>query len=266
MTTEGTPIVLLTGSNSGIGRAAVQRLAARDVRLILHARTSDKAGRTRDELAAGGEGAALETAAADLESPDEIQRLCAALAERHGHLDVLINNAGVAGGDPHTWTVNVLAPFRLAHGLRPLLAAAPGGARVLNVASAAQTPFDLDELPDERGAEGPASYGKSKLALIMLSIEMARRWRGDGIAVNALHPGTLLDTRMVREHFGTPRGPVEDGGSVLEYLALSPDLDGVTGAYFDQMTRTSPDPLAEDGTARRRLWAITARMAGVPGE
>jgi NAD(P)-dependent dehydrogenase (short-subunit alcohol dehydrogenase family) len=255
------PTVLLTGANSGIGLAAARRLARRGVRLIVHARTEDKAARTREELAAESGNDDLEIAVADLRFGEAVQRMTEDLKERHGHLDVLINNAGLAGGQEHTWTVNVLAPFRLSHGLRPLLAAAAGEARVLNVASVAQTEIDLDSLPDRPGSEGPGSYGQSKLAVVMLSFEMARRWRSDSIMVNALHPGTLLDTRMVREHFGSARGSPDEGGAVLEYLALSSELHGVSGEYFRQKQRARAADQAYDEQARRRLWRITARMA-----
>jgi len=256
------PTILLTGATSGIGRATAGRLAARDVDLLLHGRTDAKAAALRDELAAAGAAAHLETVVADLASLDEVRALAYAVGEDHDRLDVLINNAGLAGGKDHTWTVNVVAPFLLAHELRPLLAAA-GTARVVNVASVAQSAIDLDALPRSEGAEGPSSYGQSKLALIMLSFEMARRWRDDGIAVLAAHPGTLLDTKMVREDFGTPMGSAEEGADVLTHLALAEDLAGVTGEYFDQKTRTAAKPQAHDEDACRRLWEITATMAGV---
>ncbi len=258
-----TVTILLTGSNSGIGLAAARRFAARGARLILHARSEDKARRTRDELAEESGNARLETAAADLSSLAAVRLMCRQLKERHRHLDVLINNAGLAGGKEHTWTVNVLAPFLLAHELEPLLAAAPGEARLLNVASIAQSAIDLDRLPDAVGAEGPGSYSQSKLALVMLSFEMALQWHRYGIMVNALHPGTLLDTRMVREDFGTPLGPADEGGEVLEYLALSGELQGVSGEYFNQKTRVKANAQAYDENARSRLWDITSRMAGL---
>ncbi|MBD3161261.1 MAG: SDR family NAD(P)-dependent oxidoreductase [Candidatus Eisenbacteria bacterium] len=263
MSANNTPTVLLTGSNSGIGRAAARRFAERGVHLILHARTEENARQVRDELARETGNERLETAAADLSSPDEIRRMAGALRDRHPHLDVLINNAGLPGGEPHTWTVNVVAPFLLAHELKPLLAAAPGQARLLNVASTAQAAIDLDLLPEEKGAEGPSSYSRSKLALVMLSFEMARRWRGEGILVNSLHPGTLLDTRMVRERYGAPRGKAEEGAEVLEHLALSEELDGVSGVYFDQKDRARAEEQAYDENARHRLWEITTRMAGL---
>jgi NAD(P)-dependent dehydrogenase (short-subunit alcohol dehydrogenase family) len=255
--------ILLTGCNSGIGRATAERLAGRDVDLILHARTDEKARRTRNELAAAEGAARLETVAADLASRDAIRALAQVLADRNDHLSVLINNAGLAGDQPHTWTVNVLAPFRLAYALRPLLAAAPGSARIVNVASVAQSAIDLDALPAAEDAEGPGSYGRSKLAVVMLTFEMARRWRDDAIQANALHPGTLLDTKMVRESFGRPRGPAEEGAEVLEYHALSGDLDGVSGEYFDQKRRARAHEQAYDEAACARLWEITARMAGI---
>ncbi len=265
MSSSADTIILLTGCNSGIGRAAASRLADRGVRLILHARTPEKAARVRDEVASETGNPHLETVSADLASSEAIRDMAAHIRETYDRLDVLINNAGLPGGQEHTWRVNVVAPFLLAHELESLLAAAAGGARVVNVASAAQTPIDIEALPEEAGAEGPRSYGASKLALVMLSFEMAERWRGDGIRVNALHPGTLLNTRMVREHYGAPQGSPDQGAAMIERLALADDLTDTTGEYFDEQAPARAGQQAYEPETRRRLWEITARMAGISG-
>lgn len=258
------PIVLLTGATSGIGRATAKRLAERDAHILLHGRTEAKAREVQDELAESGARARIHVVSADLSSMEEVRALAANVAMSTDRLDVLINNAGLAGGEEHTWEVNVCAPFLLAHELRPLLRASTRG-RIVNVASEAQAPFDLAELPRRAGEPGPRSYGKSKLALIMLSFEMARRWQSDGIGVIACHPGTLLDTKMVREHFGAPQGSAEEGAEVLEYLAFSDDLASASGEYFRQKKRTRASEPAYDEEARRELWDATRSACGVEG-
>jgi NAD(P)-dependent dehydrogenase (short-subunit alcohol dehydrogenase family) len=252
------PVILLTGATSGIGQATARQLATADARLILHGRTEAKARAACEELADHAT-AELEPEAADLADLDAVRALAGRVRQRHQNLDVLINNAGLAGGKPHVWTVNVLAPFLLARALRPVLATA-GGGRIVNVASAAQNAVDLDALPQDPEAPGPTSYGQSKLALVMLTLEMASRWHDAGITANAVHPGTLLDTPMVRESFGPPRGRPEEGAEVLVQLALDPRLAGITGRYFDQDRVAEPAPQAREPAARRRLWDSAERL------
>jgi NAD(P)-dependent dehydrogenase (short-subunit alcohol dehydrogenase family) len=252
--------VLLTGANSGIGRVAATRFAARGVHLLLHARTEEKAEATARQVREETGSDRIETVAADLGRIENVRRLASEVRERLDRLDVLINNAGVAAADERTesgdgiertFAVNYLAQVELTRGLLPLLRAAEGEARILNVASTAQNRLDFDDLLLER-SYGKA-YGRSKLALIMFSLDLAAELEGTNVNVLALHPGTLLDTKMVRESFGEPWGPASEGADVLEYLALSGELDGVSGAYYDQMERAEPHEQAHDEEARARL-------------
>ena len=93
--------------------------------------------------------------------------------------------------------------------------------------------------------------------------ERDKRLRDDGISVNALHPGTLLNTKMVREAYPTSYGEPEEGAEAEIHLATAAELEAVTGAYFDQMTRARADAQAYDAEARRRLWELSARLTGV---
>jgi NAD(P)-dependent dehydrogenase (short-subunit alcohol dehydrogenase family) len=98
--------------------------------------------------------------------------------------------------------------------------------------------------------------------MVMATFELARRVDAGEVTVNALHPGSLLDTKMVREGFGTPLGPVETGIDSEVYLATSPDLDGVTGAYFDRRRQARADEQAYDDAACRALWDLSERLTG----
>lgn len=265
--------ILLTGSNSGIGRATAHRFAERGAHLILHARTKEKAQVTRDEIALATGHEEIDTVHADLEALDNVRRMAGELRERYDQLDVLVNNAGLPGGPEQrresedgferTFHVNTLVPFLLTHELMPLLEKAEGEARVVNVSSIAQAELDFNDLMLHEGWRGGRSYGQSKLALIMLTIEFARRHKGGHTTFNSLHPGTLLDTRMVREAFGTPRGEPEEGAEAIDHLATSDELDGVTGEYFDQKSRARAHEQAYDQEAREKLWARCAEMVGL---
>jgi NAD(P)-dependent dehydrogenase (short-subunit alcohol dehydrogenase family) len=188
-------------------------------------------------------------------------------------LDALVNNAGIAptperresdDGIELTFAVNHLAHFLLTARLFPLLRAA-GTSRVVNVASIGQQAIDFDDPLLERGYSQFRAYSQSKLAQILFTVELAERLGPDaGLTVNALHPATLMDTRMVRESgFGTPRSTVEEGARATGRLVTDESLDGVTGRYFDGLDEARADPQAYDDDARRRLWELSEDLTGI---
>ncbi len=268
------PIILVTGATDGIGRGTALALARRGATVLLHGRDADRLRATGDEIAAETGGDRPETYLADFAALADVRRLAAAVAAAHPVVDVLINNAGIGRGpdggrrrevsaDGHElrFQVNHLAPLLLSRLLLDnLRRAAPG--RIVNVASAGQMAIDFDDVMIERGYDGRRAYCQSKLAMVMATFELARRVDPREVTINALHPGSLLDTKMVREGFGTPLGPVETGIDSEVYLATSPDLDGVTGAYFDRRRQARADQQAYDGAARRALWELSARLTG----
>ena len=268
-----TQTILITGATDGIGKGAAARLAAAGARVLLHGRSDARLAAVRDEISRATGNDRLETCRADFASLDEVRALADAVASRHDRLDVLVNNAGLGKGrenrrelsaDGHElrFQVNYLAHFLLQDRLLPLLrSAAP--ARIVNVASVGQAEIDFDDPMLERGYDGMRAYCQSKLALIMASIEMAGILDPAEVTVNALHPGTLLDTKMVREGWGAPMGPVETGIEAEVYLATSPDLAGVSGAYFDRMEKSRAKAQAYDPAARKRLWEMSKRWVGL---
>lgn len=267
--------VLVTGATDGIGKGTARELARRGVRVLLHGRSAERVAAARDELAAATGSDRLETYVADFALLRDVHHLAERVSARHDRLHVLINNAGIGAGprgeqrrevsaDGHELRlqVNHLAPLLLAHLLLPLLrAGAP--ARIVNVASAAQAPLDFADLMLERGYDGMRAYCRSKLAMVMAAFELAGRLDPGEITVNALHPGSRLDTKMVREGFGAPQGPVEVGIEAELYLVTSADLQGVSGRYFDRTRPARAHAQAYDAEARRRLWQESLRLAGI---
>lgn len=267
--------ILVTGATDGIGRGAALELARRGARVLLHGRSQSRLEATRDAIAADTGSERLETYVADFASLADVRRLAEEVGARHDRLDVLLNNAGIglgprgrqrreesADGYELRFQINYLAPFLLQHLLLPLLRrAAP--ARIVNVASIGQEPIDFDDVMLERDYESMHAYRQSKLALIMASFELAHQLDPAEVTVNALHPGTLLDTKMVREGFGKAMGPVETGIEAEVYLTTSPELDGVTGEYFDRTERARANAQAYDTGARKRLWELTGQWVGL---
>lgn len=252
--------ILITGSTDGIGLDAAMLLARQGHKVLLHgrnrARLEAAVGRLRDESPNCPPQAYL----ADLSAPDQVVNLAAAVARDHKRLDVLINNAGVLKTpDPHTrygWDlrlmVNTIAPYLLT---RRLLPSMDHAGRVINVASAAQEPVDLQALQHPGDLSDMSAYAQSKLALIMWTFHLARTLGEGTPAFIAVNPGSLLGTKMVREGFGLAGKDVHIGGDILARLATDEAFSSASGQYFDNDVGDfgSPHPDALDPERCRML-------------
>jgi NAD(P)-dependent dehydrogenase (short-subunit alcohol dehydrogenase family) len=261
--------ILVTGATDGLGKHVAFELAASDATVLLHGRSRERLETTIEEIRRDTGNEKLGSYLADLSSLGEVRALAEQVLAEQDRLDVLINNAGVIEGDRResedgyelTFAVNYLACFLLTHLLLPLLRdSAP--ARVVNVASAGQSPIDFDDVMLDHGYDAMRAYTQSKLAQVMFAFELAERLRGSGVTVNALHPASLMETKMVLETFGRSMSTVEEGAEATVRLAASPELEGVTGRYFDGTREGRADPQAYDEEARKRLWALSEDLCG----
>ncbi|MGA0393872.1 MAG: SDR family NAD(P)-dependent oxidoreductase [Rhodospirillales bacterium] len=271
-------IILITGATDGIGRGTAAKFASLGAHVLLHGRSDQRLEDTKAAIAAETGNVRLETYRADFSSLSDVRRLADEVAAQHDGLDILINNAGLgrgprgnqqretnAEGVELRFQVNHLAPFLLTHLLLPLLKArAPS--RIVNVASASQDTIDFDDVMLERGYTGTRAYSQSKLAMVMATIEWALRLKPDDITVNSLHPGSLLDTKIVHEAWGAASGPVEIGIESEFYLATSPDLAHVSGEYFNEAHVASAHPQADEAAVRKRLWQLSETLTGMNAE
>jgi retinol dehydrogenase 12 len=274
--------VVITGATSGLGLIAAERLAALGARLVLVARSRRRGEAALARLAAQGPGNAHSIHYADLWRLAEMKRVGAEIAAAEPRIDVLINNAGCLFGSrqetedglERTFALNHVAYFVLTHCLRDrLVAAAP--ARIVNTASDAHRRETLDfaDLQSANGYRFRAAYGRSKLANILFTRELARKLAGTGVTANALHPGfvaTDLGQRdngllaiVIRLAMMVRAGPAEKGAETIVYLASSPEVADVSGGYFYDCRPATPSREARDDAAARRLWDETARMAGL---
>jgi NAD(P)-dependent dehydrogenase (short-subunit alcohol dehydrogenase family) len=275
-------LCVVTGATSGIGLVAAERLAAAGARLILVGRDKARGEAALARIRRHAPGAALAIRYADLSLLAEMNRLAAEIAAAEPRIDVLINNAGAmftrrsvtADGLERTFALNHMAYFVLANRLRERLAAA-APARIVNVASEAHrgNVLDFTDLQSARGYSGFRVYGRSKLANILFTRELARRLEGSGVTANCLHPG-FVASRFGDNNPGLPRLGIglakrffalspEQGAETLVYLAASPEIAGVTGGYFDKCRVRLPSAEAQDDAAARRLWDESAKLAGL---
>jgi NAD(P)-dependent dehydrogenase (short-subunit alcohol dehydrogenase family) len=275
--------VVVTGATSGIGEATARALASRVETLVLVGRDSGKLDTLARSVGAEPRAARITTHLADLSLVAEVRRLADELAREYSTLNVLVNNAGAyystrgetSEGVERTFALNVLAPFLLTRRLHDRLGtAAPS--RVVQVASAAHegAKLDLDDLEARRKYSGFAAYGRSKLALILLTHEMARRWRDDRIAVNALHPG-FVRSGFAQNNRGATAGfiriaarlfglsPAKAAETTI-YLATSPQVEGTTGEYFSHSRVVRSSRASYNEAAGKRLWELCSEKVGLP--
>jgi NAD(P)-dependent dehydrogenase (short-subunit alcohol dehydrogenase family) len=265
-------VALVTGSTDGVGRYVAARLANAGVHVIVHGRDRMRAERLVDEIhEAGG---TAQYYLADFAALAAVRALAESVIADHCRLDVLINNAGIGAagryGGRHEsrdgyelrFAVNYLAGFLLTRRLLPLLRDT-GNARIVNVSSVGQMPIDFADVLLTRGYSGARAYCQSKLAQIMFTIDLAEELAGTGIAVNALHPATYMDTSMVRADGISPVSTVAQGGDAILQLAVLPPGSERTGRYFDGMTTARAHPQAYDTAARARLRRLSLDWAGL---
>jgi NAD(P)-dependent dehydrogenase (short-subunit alcohol dehydrogenase family) len=270
---------MITGATSGIGQAAALALARLGASLVLVGRDPERGERALEEIRRASRVGDATLLLADLSSQSEIRRLAADFLATGRPLHVLLNNAGVINlrreesgdGVETTFAVNHLAYFLLTGLLlERLKESAP--ARVVNVASDAHRGagrLDFDDLESRRQYTPMRVYGRSKLANILFTRELARRLAGSGVTANSMHPGFvgsnfaknngLLGIAAMTLLRPFARSP-EKGAETAVYLCSSPEIEGVTGEYFQDCKPHKPRAFALDDGDARRLWEVSEHM------
>ncbi|CAL8306792.1 unnamed protein product [Boreogadus saida] len=286
--------VVITGANTGIGKATAQELAKRGGRIILGCRDLVKCEAAAREIRGKTLNPHVYARELDLASVRSIRRFAQAINQEERRVDILINNAGVmrcpAGktedGFDMQLGVNHLGHFLLTHLLlEKLQDSAPS--RVINVSSLAHVvgQMDFEDLNwDRKRFDTKRAYCQSKLANVLFTRELAARLQGTGVTVNCVHPG-VASTDLGR-HTGLHQSPFSTtvlspffsllvkgpalGAQPSVYLSVAPELEAVTGRYYDVLTETEPAPQALDPDAARRLWDASSSLlgleAGPPGQ
>ena len=272
--------IVATGATSGIGEVAVLALAGQGARIVFIARDEARARATMRKLEAKAPGLDHRMHLADLSSMAETRKVGAAIAASEPTIDALINNAGALfshrretpEGLELTFALNHMAYFVLTEALRDrLVASAP--ARIVSTSSAAHQGMKLDfsDLQSAKSYNGLRVYGRSKLANILFTRELARQLAGTEVTANCLHPGAVatrfgessggfagLLIGLFRRFFISP----EAGADTIVYLASSPEVEKTTGEYFVKRKVVAPSAGARDDASAKRLWAESEKLAG----
>jgi len=265
---------LVTGSTDGLGRSVATELAGRGLTVLVHGRDPERGARTIEEIRKQTGNDRVRLHLANLASLAEVRDLADAVAESAPRLDVLVNNAGIGTGLPEgrerqesldgielRFAVNYLAGFLLTERLLEVLrASAP--ARVVNVSSLGQAPIDFDDPMLEHSYDGVQAYCQSKLAQVMHAIDLSERVDPAELTANSLHPATYMPTKIVLSERGQALESLELGTSAVVRLAIDPELEGVSGRFFDRLEEGAADPQAYDADARGRLRNLSEELAG----
>ncbi|XP_072532838.1 retinol dehydrogenase 14a [Salminus brasiliensis] len=278
--------IIVTGANSGIGKATAVELLRRQARVIMACRSTERAEQAAQEIRqeAGQEQGELRVKLLDLASLKSVRSFCDEIIKEEPRIDVLINNAGVyqcpyektEDGFEMQFGVNHLGHFLLTHLLLDLLKrSAPSRIVVVSSKLYKYADINFDDLNSEQSYDKAFAYGRSKLANLLFTLELGRRLEDTGVTVNALTPG-IVRTNLGRHvyipllvkplfslvswaFFRTP----EQGAQTSVYLACSPDVEGVQGKCFADCREENLLPKATDEEVAKKLWDISEVMVGI---
>jgi NAD(P)-dependent dehydrogenase (short-subunit alcohol dehydrogenase family) len=276
-------VCIVTGANSGIGKATALGLAQMGATVVMVCRDQTRGEEAQKEIKTISGNDAVDLMLAELSSQASIRQLVENIQQHYQQLHVLINNAGgvnlkrreTSDGFEATFAVNYLAPFLLTNLLlEKLKASAP--ARIVNVSSESHQAgyINMDDLQSEQHYKFMRAYGQSKLALVLFTYELARRLQGTGVTANCLHPGFVatnigqngvgsVGRSIVKLIFSRLGISPEEGAKTSLYLASSPEIEGVTGKYFAKSIPVRSAPISYDETLQRQLWEESAKLVNL---
>ncbi len=270
--------IMITGANSGLGKAITLGLAQKGAKIIMICRNEGKCNLVKENIIKKSNNNNIHVLIADLSSQTQIRALVENFNRKYKKLDVLINNAGIIKKHRElsedniemTFVVNYLAPFLLTNLLlNTLKNSAPS--RIINVSSSEHEHYKLnmDDLQSEKNYSKFKAYGQSKIALILFTYELSRRLDGTGVSVNALHPG-IISTNIGRELdffsrlfikilFKRP----QKGAETPIYLATSDEVTDITGKYFKNKKMVKTSDQTYDADLARHLWTVSETLVGL---
>ena len=273
--------VLITGASAGIGLQSAIGLAKLGAEVVMVGRDEGRTAQAAELVKSQTGNQAISYLLADLSSLKDVRKLAGEFKGKYKKLDVLLNNAGAVflrrhvsvDGYEMSVALNHLNYFLLTSLLLDMIKAGPSG-RVVNVASRAHYGghVNFDYLQSQHGYNGMRVYGMSKLMNVLFTYELAQRLQGTNVTANCLHPGFVASNFAgnngwfvrLAMRFMAGRISVEDGAKCSIYLASSPDVQGVSGKYFnyDMKEARSSDESYDEAVAKR-LWDVSEQLVSV---
>jgi retinol dehydrogenase 13 len=275
-------VCVVTGATSGVGYQVARRLARGGASLVLVCRNLEKALAVKSELEENKK-IKVEVIQADFSRLEDVRQAAEAILEQYPRLYALINNAGLHNthrvradnGVEMVFQVNHLASFLFTRLLLPrIIESAPG--RIIQVNSEGHRfgGLDLDDLDwNRRRYRGLQGYGASKTAQLLTVWVLAEQLKGTGVTINAVHPGNvrtmigLNNGRLYQWYQRTLIWPfLKDpviSGEAIYYLAAAPEMEGVSGKFFNLTIEEKPARHALDLATRKRMWEISEQLTGL---
>lgn len=279
-------VVIVTGANAGMGKAASIALARTGASVVMLCRSRERGEKAVNEVRALTGNNSVELMLCDLGSLKSIEHFCREFKSRYNKLDVLVDNAGIIHRDRHetvdgyeaTFGVNYLGHFLLTNRLLDILtASAPSRIIILASSEHRKGRIEFEDINLTKDYSLKRAYRQSKLANVLFTYELAERLKGTGVSANCVHPG-VINTGMtikfctdggygkfvawiLRPFFRSP----ERGAETAVYLATSPEAEGVTGKYFYLKKPIASSERSYDRELARRLWDLGEEMTGIKG-
>lgn len=272
---------IVTGSNTGIGKATAAGLASLGAEVIMVCRNKEKGEKARSQIIRQSKNDAVHLLVADLSSMNEVRNLSKEIHSKFNKIDVLINNAGLitmlrqstVDGYEYQFAVNYLSNFLVVHLLLDLfLKSAPS--RIINVSSGVHwsAGIKLDDLHSEKKYNAHQVYGMTKLAQILFTYKLSKLLDGKNVTVNALSPGVVA-THLLSDFNGQPRvlgflnrfkndGP-EKGAETSIYLASSDEVKSISGKYFVNKKTEESSMASYDEKTADYLWDESLKLCGI---
>ena len=269
-------IVLITGSTDGIGKQIALELAHKGAKVLIHGRDLKRGKVVANEITNRTNNPNIDLYISDFSSLIQTRKLAEDISTKYNRLDVLINNAGVymkqrvltEDGYEMTFQVNHLAHFLLTNLLSDLINRS-AASRIINISSMAHSSsIDFNDLQSEKGYDAYSAYALSKLANIIFTFKLVEVLKGTRVTINCLHPG-VINTKLLREGFGSMGRDVKVGAKIPVFLASSPKVEGVTGKFFANRIKgliqreQRAAEIAYSKEVQEKLWEISEKLVGL---
>jgi len=272
---------LITGSNSGIGKATAIEMAQRGYNILMLCRDSEKSRNAQAEIEAGSNEIKVDLVYVDFASLKSIENAASEITQKYDSIDVLINNAGVVkrklttseDGLEMNLAVNFLAPFYLTNLLLPLLMKSDS-ARIINVTSELYKSGKIDMKNDysKTKYQGNKVYANAKLWVVLFTYQLAEMLEEEKITVNAVHPG-VIQTDAFRDYpawynkmLGLFLSKPEAGAKPLVYLASSDEVKDLSGKYFSKSKLRETTKITQDKEQWKAVWNRACELTGLPNQ